>query len=180
MNSYNINNRLKGFTVLELLVGMIATSIVIAAVFSAYHIISSQGVIYQEKTKSVTELSLFHSRIMKDFQEASIITRTDHAIALSERSADPDAESSTSITPLKYEFHQEYTLRKSGEHTDTFFVTIHSNQLYYRGELLTDATGNPDEIRIDFGDENAEMILRKSIDAKHALLSDSEEWMTND
>lgn len=178
MNSCNINKRLKGFTVLELLVGMIATSIVIAAVFSAYHIISSQGLIYREKSKSVTDLSLFHSRITKDFHEAPIITRTEEGFALTAYLPDQDEEYGiSSPPPLKYEFHKEYTLRKSGGHTDTFFVNVHSHRLFDHGELLTGDSQNADEIWIAFGDEKNEMILRKCIDAKTALIGESEEWM---
>lgn len=178
MNLSGIEYRLKGFTILELLVGMIATSIVIAAIFSAYHIISTQALTFEAKTQLTTNLSSFHSRITKDFHEASIITWIEEGFVLRESSYNQNDRNGVSLhLPLKYEFHDGYTLRKSGEHIDTFFVNVRSHQLFGNGVLLTDSIGNSDEIRIVTGDESEEMILRKSIDAKTALLGPSQEWM---
>jgi prepilin-type N-terminal cleavage/methylation domain-containing protein len=158
MSSSVTDIRLSGFTLLELLIGMIVSAIVLGATFSAYHIIAKQVTIYQEKTKTDEELSLFHSRLMLDFQNG-------HSVFLI-------SDLELRMQQTVYLFHEEYTLRKNGERTDTFFVTINACRSFKTGEENNDPETCIDEVRLKLntGKREEEIILKKSIDAQSALL----------
>jgi prepilin-type N-terminal cleavage/methylation domain-containing protein len=157
MNLSGADIRLKGFTLLELLVGMIVSAIVLGAAFSAYHIIARQTMAYQEKTGTNEDLSLFHCRLMCDFQ---------------------NAETTVVASPFElhlkgvvYLFHDTYVLRKNNEHIDTFFVTITSCEGFVQGEQNVDPEVGIDQVRLKMisGKHEEEIILLKSGDAKSAL-----------
>lgn len=174
MSLCNTDFRLQGFTILELLAGMIATSIVIAAMFSAYHIINVQSLNYKEKSNAVAELSLFHSRITKDFNETASMEWSEATLVF--RKTFESANNSIELPMISYEFHDEYTLRRTGEHADTFKVDVQSHPAFNNG-TLEGLENNPGEVRITFGKENNEIILRKWTDAKTMLRTESDEWM---
>src|SRR5688572_11425268 len=60
----------KGFTLLELLTGMIVSAIVLGAIFSAWKIISKQAMRYEAQAERTRELSLLHSRFITDVADA--------------------------------------------------------------------------------------------------------------
>ena len=157
MSSSSADIRLKGFTLLELLIGMIVSTIVLGATFSAYHIIAKQASIYQEKTKTNEDLSLFHSRFMNDFQNnASAFFVSPFELRMQE---------------VVYHFQESYTLRKNGEHIDTFFVTISACEGFVSGEPNGDSEIALDQVRLKLntGTHEEEIILQKPTDARSAI-----------
>jgi competence protein ComGF len=58
--------KIKAFTVLELLTGMIASAIVIASVFLAAQIVSNMAKRYSDSINNSHELSIFQSRLAAD------------------------------------------------------------------------------------------------------------------
>ena len=68
---------LPGFTVLELLVGMIVSAIVLGTIFSAWHIVSKQAVVYEERAAYTRELSLGQSLLLRDCSSADSLQTTD-------------------------------------------------------------------------------------------------------
>ncbi|HTF05147.1 MAG TPA: prepilin-type N-terminal cleavage/methylation domain-containing protein [Bacteroidia bacterium] len=161
MSSSSADIRLKGFTLLELLIGMIVSTIVLGATFSAYHIIAKQACVYQEKTKMNEELSLFHSRLMSDFQNNTPVfllspfeLRMDEAV---------------------YHFQESYTLRKTGEHIDTFFVTINACEGFVNGEPIGDSEVALDQVLLKLKTETRqeEIILKKPVDARSLIENNS-------
>lgn len=104
---------LPGFTLLELMVGMIISSIVIAAAFSALHIISQQHKLYRDRHDASTEASFFCSQLRNDFVKASSSDLNNQLLILQ----------STSNT-ITYKNTPPFVTRNNGIQTDTFFVQI--------------------------------------------------------
>lgn len=158
--------RLKAFTLLELLVGMIATGIVIAAVFSAYHIIGRQTLLYRESSESVSELSLLHSCLLLDCDNSEQIRLLNaRTIVFRTPTSVPDnVNAADSAVQLVYEFRNEYVLRSCDGHADTFFVAVASISAFTNGVAQIDGDGTVDELHFAFNDMETEIRLQKSDD----------------
>jgi prepilin-type N-terminal cleavage/methylation domain-containing protein len=112
MSSF-IHKKLKAFTLLELLVGMIISGIVIAAGFNAYRVISTQFKTYKETSAVYSSFSFFEAQFRQDFRNAKEIS----------------AENENSVQFISGEkktgwrFNEKYALRNDRNETDTFFVS---------------------------------------------------------
>ena len=123
MNFSCAKYEVKAFTLLELLTGMIVSAIVLGATFSAWKIISRQSMRYEEQADRTRELSLLHSRFVTDMANSdSTYDDGTTMSAYKRRHADMRCF-------VRYTFEEEYTLRVSDNHTDTFHVTAFRNYI---------------------------------------------------
>ena len=127
-HSIVIFTRVKGFTLLELLVGMIVSGLVIGATFSAYHMIARQGTAYTEYSAADLERSLLHSVITRDQVMADSFSCDEQ-----ERCTWYYYDQGAVLRTIDYEFHEQYALRIAREHTDTF----HLNPEEFRERIET-------------------------------------------
>lgn len=166
--------RMKGFTLLELLVGMIATGIVIAAVFSAYHIVGHQAFKYHERSKAASELSLMHSRLLKDCDKADRIQMltereclmVSHAEFLNYESEGNEEEQ------IVYDFRSDYILRIHRQHVDTFFVGVDAIATFRNGIKYDDVGDVVDELQIVLSDGALVMDVHKTYSASAEMLDE--------
>jgi prepilin-type N-terminal cleavage/methylation domain-containing protein len=104
--------KLKGFTLLELLIGLVVAGIVLSAIWSAYLIIMKRAALQQQAILKSEDVSLFSSRMMKDFYEAdTLFLKGENVLVLSKQDS-----------TVEYRIEAEYTLRSRNNHTDTFHV----------------------------------------------------------
>jgi prepilin-type N-terminal cleavage/methylation domain-containing protein len=108
-------NKLKAFTLLELLVGMIVSGIVVAACFNAYRVVTLQFKAYKTTSAAYENFSFFESQFRADFQQAKEISGNEHTVQFISR------EKKTG-----WQFREKYALRNDGNVTDTFFVKLES------------------------------------------------------
>lgn len=113
----------KGFTLLELLTGMIVSAIVLGAVFSAWKIISKQAARYESQSDRTRELSLLHSRFMSDLAEADSTYDDGTAITCYR------CRHATMYNCVSYTITEQHTLRTTADRTDTFHVTAFRNYI---------------------------------------------------
>lgn len=107
--------RLRAFTLLELMAGMVASGIVITAIWTALHLAGTRFTMNADAGRSSEEAALFYRTFSTEFEDADdIITEEEKIIYL-------DSVSEKSIT---YRFASEYVLRDDGIRTDTFHVTV--------------------------------------------------------
>jgi len=105
--------KISAFTLLELLIGMIISSIVIGFCYTGYSIIYKQYLNYLIIKENISNTMQFNSILNTDFTTASsIIFETDKLI-LDFKSA----------PQLQYDFRQNYILRKTSDVTDTFMLS---------------------------------------------------------
>ena len=110
MNSF-IHRKIKAFTLLELLVGMIVSGIVVAACFNAYRVVAMQFKAYKTTSAAYENFSFFESQFRADFQHAKEISGNENAIQFISREKKTD-----------WQFREKYALRNDGNEIDTFFL----------------------------------------------------------
>ncbi|MCA6363620.1 MAG: prepilin-type N-terminal cleavage/methylation domain-containing protein [Bacteroidetes bacterium] len=112
-NQNYLHTKLAAFTLLELLVGMVISSIVIAAAFSAWSIISRQHAQYRTRHEASTEASFFSSRLRRDFAQAAAYSGQPNTLTLQLRNQ-----------TVQYKNVPPVVVRSIGLHTDTFRVEV--------------------------------------------------------
>lgn len=121
--------KISAFTLLELLIGMIISSIVIGFCYAGYSIIYKQYISYNVIKRQNTAAMELNSILNTDIINAASITfDTDKLILNSEEKI-----------KLLYEFKENYILRKDNEVTDTFMLaSVNVSPLYFNesGTLL--------------------------------------------
>jgi len=106
-------NKTKAFTVIELTVVMILSSIVISIAYLSFDILQKQYRNYRESNDKIAMISKLHRLLHTDFNNSEIIIKTDAGIL-----------TNYGTKQINYEFDFGFILRKDGEITDTFFVKI--------------------------------------------------------
>lgn len=102
--------KIRAFTLLELLIGMIISSIVIGFCYMSYSIIYKQYMSYKILKLEIVETIQFNSILNADFISAETILFDENILILN----------STNRSQLQYDFNDNNILRKDGEVTDTF------------------------------------------------------------
>ena len=105
--------KIKAFTLLELLVGMIISSLVIGFCFMSYFIIYKQYLNYRTTKQVISDVVLLNTVICSDFTKSNRIT------AVNENELILDYENKQVIN---YHFTPEFIIRKADETTDTFKI----------------------------------------------------------
>lgn len=164
MKSSAVHRTLPAFTLLELLVGMIVSGLVLAATFSAWHIVTQQYAQYCKTTESTVELSAFLSRLECDVADASA------AYKLSETTV----QLVHSTLTLEYRFSESYALRNSAGHTDTFRVSVPAIHTFYKTEKTAGENLRIDELRVvlSFDGKKEEKLFLLPHDAKSQIESE--------
>jgi prepilin-type N-terminal cleavage/methylation domain-containing protein len=158
MSSFARHKELKAFTLLELLVGMILSGIVLAATFTAYRVVTRQYETYRDKSKSITEVSLFVAQLESDFENATTITLA------SENRIHLQFEKRM----LEYRFSEKYVLRNDFMRTDTFNVSVAQTEAFRQSGKINSESAEIDELRlrINYEGETEEKIYIKTKDPK--------------
>lgn len=106
-------HKLKAFTLLELLVGMVISSLVIGFCVLGYLIINQQYLSYRFTKTAITDVVLMKTVITSDFNNSNKI----HSENENELVIDNDSGQS-----ISYRFTDEFIVREKEEITDTFKI----------------------------------------------------------
>src|SRR4051812_29683995 len=147
-----IHKRLKAFTLLELLVGMIISGIVVAACFNAYRIIGGQFKTYRETTAVYDSFSFFEAEMQREFSDAKDVERVSgNEIRMIYEDRD-----------INWQFKEKYALRNDGNETDTFFVSVRKAEMFSDGEKEDgDVTVNQVKLILDINGHSLEADFKK-------------------
>jgi prepilin-type N-terminal cleavage/methylation domain-containing protein len=104
--------KLPAFTLLELLIGMIISSIVIGFGYAAYSLIYKQYLGYKKVKEKIVEITQFDHVLTTDITAAETISFNDNTLSLYGK------DSKT----LQYHFQDVLILRTENETTDTFKI----------------------------------------------------------
>ncbi len=108
------HTNLKAFTILELVIGMVVSSLVISMVYSIYDNISRQMIQYKNQQDELMEYNQFQSIFHKDIKWSNeIVTMDSEKIALR----------GTSDT-IVYNFLDNAIIRKATASLDTFGIRV--------------------------------------------------------
>lgn len=128
MSWFSLNKRYPAFTLTELLVGMVASGIVLSAIWAAFHIVSRVAVSSLVSKTESEEVSLLKRCLAVEFNRSQHITAAEDGFMLSADLADT----------IRYQFPGEFVLRRSGEQKDTFHVHASDLQLQNANGLLAE------------------------------------------
>jgi hypothetical protein len=121
MNTLCAEQRLKAFTILELLTGMIVSAIVLATLFTAYAIISKQAKSYQTHSAAYVTRSQLHSLLTRDVLRADSVAY----------SGTNSIECMINDCTVLYEVQDTCVIRTVNTHSDTLFTGGRHTEEYY-------------------------------------------------
>ena len=109
-----IKQKLKAFTLMNFVVGMIITSIIMTSFYEAYQYMNEEVNMYRDQNNSVLDALNFQVNMNKDMLRAESITLL--------------SEDEILVTNLSdkyyYEFKDDYILKRTDETTDTFKIKV--------------------------------------------------------
>ncbi|MFY0482528.1 PulJ/GspJ family protein [Flavobacterium sp. PLA-1-15] len=128
-----MQNKVKSFTLAELLVVMIITAIVVGMAFSVLHMIQKQVRLIHKNLDKSADLSLFEQKLWQDFNEFHHIefNRKDNILVMK-----------SEMDSVLYNFNEEYVMRN----TDTIKLKIALETVFYEG--LETVEGEIDAVSI--------------------------------
>jgi prepilin-type N-terminal cleavage/methylation domain-containing protein len=126
-------NKVKSFTLPELLVVMIITAIVVGMAFSVLRLVQKQIHIIEANFEKTSCLALFEQKLWQDFNELNDIYCNDSGHSLLMKSE---------IDTVLYSFQENYTLRNK----DTLKIKLGVAKLFFEGKEVKG--GNIDAISI--------------------------------
>lgn len=128
--------QISAFTLLELLIGMILSSIVIGFCYTGYSIIHKQYLNYNMIKRQNTSAIQLNSILNTDFVNAGYVMYDSDKLILN----------SESKSQLPYEFKENYILRSANGLTDTFMFS----PVNIKPEYLKESSGLPLAIISEF------------------------------
>lgn len=115
-------NKLKAYTIVEMIVTMLITSVTISIAYSSFRIINGQFGQYKTRSHRNYELVLLDKFMMKDFTNALRIIKNADGYSCQYQDK-----------IINYEFEDSFILRKSNL-TDTFKLKIVEPKFYFMNE----------------------------------------------
>lgn len=112
-------NRLKAFTLVELLVGMIISAIIITICYYGYSIIYKQYIMYRKIKSEIVKTMQLDTILKEDFTESEITIYGNNVLFLIKKEG-----------TINYEFKDSCILRIHRGITDTFRLTINDFTLH--------------------------------------------------
>ena len=144
--------RLKAFTILEVMVTMVISTIVIGGGFSAYEMSVKQYKLYEHISSVMNQVSAFHSVFERDIADSKTILARDRAIECIQKDK-----------TVWYEFRGDYILRNLTSARDTFHVENDSLLLSFKNTEQSNVGGLVDrvKVRISLKGEKQSIIINK-------------------
>jgi hypothetical protein len=131
------HKKLPAFTLMEIMVGMIVSTIVIAVIFSAWHIISKQSEQFHLRSEKIRDLSLMHSFLVVDTQSAdSIFCENESFDGIRMTMYCYQRHADVFNLAVTWSVHDQFLIRKAHLAADTFLLdSAHTfNLSHYAGD----------------------------------------------
>jgi prepilin-type N-terminal cleavage/methylation domain-containing protein len=103
--------KLKAFTLIELIIGMIIGSIVVGSCYTGYSFVLKQYYNYKQTKDTINEAMLLHTLISTDFNNARILSYKENNLQVALDSVN-----------IMYSFEDSFILRKESDVIDTFYL----------------------------------------------------------
>lgn len=148
--SSRLKYSIKGFTVMDLLTGMVIMSIVIAMVYSLFSATTGQVGKYQGTRTEINDYLLMKAELSRSTESAELIT----AIPAGVEMVFNDRE------PIQFILKEEFLIRESGMISDTLYKHMQGF------EVFADQTGNLErlqhmELSLSIGNKPIKAIIYK-------------------
>ena len=133
-----LNKKIKAYTISEMIIVLILTSIVIGLAFSVLGLVQKHMSAIQDNYARNSELNLLETSLWLDFNRYSYITYN---------SSQETLNFATELDSISYSFTDNLIIREQ----DTFNVILQNKQLYFNGEFAEGQ--NIDAIKLEASKE---------------------------
>lgn len=147
--------KVKGFTLMELLVGMVISALVISFGYQAFHLIGKQFSSYRSAKKELNERELFQSVFSRDLASSYTARKIQNQIDLALDSS-----------RIEYKFEDEFILRNTNLSKDTFYLPVREMSTGAADFDLTDTLIRMIKLRLLVNQEEQFLEFRKEYDSK--------------
>ncbi len=150
-----LNKKTKGFTISELLVVLVISSIIITIALLVLNMVQGQIRNIQANYKINTELRLLERGLWQDFDSHTIFynTKNQELQCFSEKDS------------VSYIFNKEYVIRN----LDTIAVSIVKKRVFLDGEEVIGNVIDAIELQVSKEIENKKIVVFKTNDAAHYM-----------
>lgn len=150
------NKKIKAFTLSEMIIVLILTSIVVGLAFSVLTLVQKQMYGIQQNFNKNTELNKLEASLHLDFNRYSKISYND---------LENEIKFSSPMDSISYKFYDDRIIKE----LDTFNIQLQNKQFFYDGEKL--ANGKMDAVKLvaskDF--QNKVLFIYKMNDASNYM-----------
>jgi len=140
----SINNKIKAFTLSEIIVVLILTSMVVALAFSVLSLVQKHMRSIEENLKEHTIINKLEVSLCLDFNRFSKINYNDFQQEL---------QFYNEIDTIQYQFRRDYIVND----LDTFKIQLHNKKFYFEGE--TKQNGNIDAMKLTVSNNNSNKFI---------------------
>ena len=151
--------RIKGFTLLELVVVMILTGIAVTLVYRAYIYISQTYSVYVDSRERILELGEFQTVFQGDLDAAEKADAGQNKISLL-----------FDQKLIHYHFIDSMVVREQKSRLDTFQIGLQQHQFYYHENQaggLTDV-----KLKLKYKDEDISLYFDRAFDVQSLFLNE--------
>jgi prepilin-type N-terminal cleavage/methylation domain-containing protein len=120
-------SRLKGYTVMELIVVMVLSAIVVSIAYTSFDIISKQYLRYKKSHEEISKILMFDLVLTKDFKNSVFVSLDDDGIVCN-----------YSDRKINYQIDEHFVVRQENDVLDTFKVRVTDFQSDFSGIRVTD------------------------------------------
>ncbi|WP_037052560.1 PulJ/GspJ family protein [Psychroserpens burtonensis] len=128
------NRKLNAFTLSEMIIVLILTSIVVGLAFSVLTLVQKQMFAIQNNYNTSLELNKLETSLWLDFNRYSKITYDD---------IEDEMKFSSELDSVVYQFRQDFIVKEK----DTFSIQLQNKQMYFDGEQSIN--GQIDAIKLE-------------------------------
>jgi prepilin-type N-terminal cleavage/methylation domain-containing protein len=136
-----MNKKLKAFTLMELIVGLIISSVVIAMAATGFRIVQMQFVEYKKANTKVLQLSTLEFLLCKDAEECSRLEKLD----------DNSFAARFASKEIIYKVADASILRTQGYLTDTFNIGLRKMEISFSNKPVLAEKGLIDMVGLKMG-----------------------------
>ncbi|MFD2916845.1 PulJ/GspJ family protein [Psychroserpens luteus] len=152
MGKVGRNRKLNAFTLSEMIIVLILTSVVVGLAFSVLTLVQKQMLAIQNNYNKSLELNKLETSLWLDFNRYSKISYNE---------IEDELKFSTEIESVVYKFHQGNIIKDR----DTFAIQLLNKQIYFDGELSDDSSIDAIKLETTKAFQNQKLFVYKSNDA---------------
>ena len=148
-------NKLKAFTLAEMLVVLVVASIVISMGFLVLNMVRKQVIVIQKNYHKKQEIQLFETTLIRDFNARNAFFHQKDNIITLRNTKDS----------IQYTFLDTYITREK----DTFQIEVDNKKLFLDGSLVKEKTIDAIEINLSSNFTNRQLFIQQTKDASFYL-----------
>lgn len=152
----NNRHKIQAFTLSEVLVVLVITSIVVAIAFSVLRLVTKQIQAIQTSYEKQTTLVLFKQQLLQDFERSVRVSWNPDIDVLELNQVD---------NTVSYELTEAYVVREQ----DTLSLTVAETTYYYKGLLVTEGAVDAIDLGFSFPGKVTTIFVQRAIGAQEEL-----------